>query len=1482
MSSSSSNTVVYKPIKNGELQQKLKEQREYPMWKTNIMIVLMANNMSELFNRLVTSNANVQLVVTPEEKRGQAIIYEFIWRNIDKSLHTNLGAHLVASIGEVKPLWNLIIDRFESKTTANLYIVEEEFNNLKWDPIKQTIDDYEAVIVNLSNQIKNLGGQEPSDSRKLLALVKGLPDSYESIANNILTTQTKFNEAVAALRIMEKTRAVKREKDKMIEKQHEDLHSHLVKQSSNNHIKRWCDVCDKDNHNTKDCYRVKAMKSQRQNRGDKNSPRKDKDHKKADLQDVKCHNCGGIGHYANKCSSVKRATKGNNKEKTLHTEEGNDSEEGQNSDTESEPKKGHMTATNNSSKTDSVVEFKFDTGANTHCTFNKSLLRNVVELKKPVKITTQGKEPMEVSVIGEVQLKFGNQELILKDVRYHPEFTENLFSWSAFHKHNDIDLKNIISEYDDDYWSFSRKDNSMVFLKMELKGGLYTIVDGSMEALLGDRALISRENLRSAKKIEVPEPTQEQSISVVDNSTSSTEKQAVIDTHQLFGHMSNKQINKIINNKAMKGIEDAKLPVLKDNSVCSECMIGKGTRNPFKKHSEHDSANCSGERLYNDTSGPIEVVDKDEAYGMRRGKYLSLIVDEFSRLCNGRLVMTKDGATKHVKEFIPQAEKQTSNKVRFFHSDGGGEYINDELKQFLKSRGIQSEVTCSYTPQHNGVAERANRTIWETALTIVAAARLDKKKYLGEALHHAVYLWNCTVRDDEEKSRNELWNGTKVAFNKIHPFGCDAYATIPKELRKKTDDKVYKCIYLGNDEDHIGGYRCLDVENKKLIISRDVKFNDYSFTFGRSVEGGAADIEKKAIEQMESKSLIEMNRVMLDSNKPPSNSQSTISKNKNQRQSTERRSSRQRQQTQRYGRTDANDYYYEDIAQVNYVSSVFKAMEMLSNNELANEPLTYQEAIHSDECEEWVKANKSELNSLEKNDTWELVNVPHDTHTIKCKWVYKKKPDLQGNVARYKARLVAKGFTQIYGVDYKETYAPVGKIKSLLMLLSLANQLGYELNHLDVETAFLNAKVEEEILMDIPEGYHIENAKMKELLKKNPKGKIVLKLLKSIYGIKQAPHNWNELLNKSLTEKLNFTRLKSDSCIYVKKSKSGKLMFIFVWVDDMLGIYSPDDKVEWSELKSQLMSDYKIKDMGDVQMILGMRVTRDRENEIIRIDQGLYIDKILKKFSMQDCKPVSTPETTVSLSEIISNEMNESDIEYMKTVPYREAIGALLYAAICTRPDIAHAVNQVSQYQINPTPTHWMAVKRIMRYLKSCPNLGLEFKGSDKSNLQLQCYCDANWAQDRFDRRSVGGYLVRLNKDVISWQVRKQSIVALSSTEAEYMQMTQAAKEIKWFINLFSELQHIGQSQYYVPHIDMLCDNQSAIELSKNDIYHDRTKHIDLRYHFIRECVQQQLFNVHYVPTAEQQADIFTKGLQKQLFTKFRNMIMCNNDESKE
>ena len=282
----------------------------------------------------------------------------------------------------------------------------------------------------------------------------------------------------------------------------------------------------------------------------------------------------------------------------------------------------------------------------------------------------------------------------------------------------------------------------------------------------------------------------------------------------------------------------------------------------------------------------------------------------------------------------------------------------------------------------------------------------------------------------------------------------------------------------------------------------------------------------------------------------------------------------------------------------------------------ADMPETYNEAMNSDESKHWKIAIEQEIESMNENDVFQYVKrstLPADVNIMDYRWIFRVKLNSSGNVARYKARLVAKGFTQKEGIDYNETFAPVVKYKSLRIIIALANMLNYELKQMDVITAFLNAKLDEDVYMHVPEGFKYSDGD-------------VLKLKKSLYGTKQAPHMWNDDLNTFIVS-IGFTRLSSDTCVYVKRTSSGNVIIISIFVDDIVSAYASVDEPEWLEVKKLFLSKYKMKDLGDISWILGMKLTRDRAKGVLSLDQSLYLNKVLARFSMVDCKPVATPES---------------------------------------------------------------------------------------------------------------------------------------------------------------------------------------------------------------------------------------------------------------
>lgn len=356
------------------------------------------------------------------------------------------------------------------------------------------------------------------------------------------------------------------------------------------------------------------------------------------------------------------------------------------------------------------------------------------------------------------------------------------------------------------------------------------------------------------------------------------------------------------------------------------------------------------------------------------------------------------------------------------------------------------------------------------------------------------------------------------------------------------------------------------------------------------------------------------------------------------------------------------------------------------------------------------------------------------------------------------------------------------------------------------------------------------------------KGK-VLKLKKALYGLKQASMVWNHKLDAALLT-YGLRRSKLDPCIYYHINGE-RMTFLALYVDDML-LFSNDEKYQ-GELKSKLMSDFKMKFLGKAKQCLGMRITRNDGN--IYLDQENYIDGMLRRYNMENCNPISTP---MDMNQKLCKEVKID--KSMENVPYQQAIGSLLFAAQCTRPDICQAVNYLSRFNNNPNQSHWKAVKRVFRYLKGTRAIKLKFTAT--GNKDIITYSDSDWANDVEERRSVTGYVNILQEAAISWNSKRQPTVALSTTEAEYMALSASTQEVVWLRELSNEL----DMSFNINHpTKIFCDNQSAVHLASNDAYHPRSKHIDIRHHFVREKKKQNTVEFCGVSTDMMLADFFTK-----------------------
>jgi len=507
----------------------------------------------------------------------------------------------------------------------------------------------------------------------------------------------------------------------------------------------------------------------------------------------------------------------------------------------------------------------------------------------------------------------------------------------------------------------------------------------------------------------------------------------------------------------------------------------------------------------------------------------------------------------------------------------------------------------------------------------------------------------------------------------------------------------------------------------------------------------------------------------------------------------------------------------------------------------STDPLTLHQALSSPNADSWSAACKQELHMLEKLHTWDLVELPPGHNLVDNKWVFKHKAD-----GRFKARLVAKGFTQRHGVDYNETFSPVARFESLRLLLAAAALEDWEVHSMDVKSAFLHGDLHEDIYMAQPHGF----------VTPGQEGK-VCKLNKALYGLKQASREWNLKIHQALLAH-GFKRTLSDSGVYILL-KIGTTLIVVLYVDDITILGSRLQDV--LDCKTFLASQFEMTDLGETTSYLGLHISRDRKKRLLHIDQEAYISDLLHRFGMSDCNPALTP--LPSGADLVQYDAKASSSE---RGAYQQLIGSLLYAMVVSRPDISFAVTKLAQFSSNPSPLHYNLAKHVLRYLKGTAAYQLTYDGG--SGMGLIGFSDSDWAGDKDDRKSMCGHVFLLAGAAISWASRKQDVVALSSTEAEYISLSLAAVQAKWLRTLLSEL-------YLSPTLPTILygDNKGSIDIANNPIIGRGTKHIDIRFHFIRQCLADSIISLHRLPSAHITADTLTKSLPLSSFHIHRSCL---------
>jgi len=909
--------------------------------------------------------------------------------------------------------------------------------------------------------------------------------------------------------------------------------------------------------------------------------------------------------------------------------------------------------------------------------------------------------------------------------------------------------------------------------------------------------------------------------------------------HERLSHINIGYLRDTIKKNAATGIQ---LSELNQEFPCHNCQVGKATRKPFPTV-ERSSNVKPGEIIHADLSGKMPVAS------LGGTQYFLLLKDEATGFRSVYFLKYKHETEAKIKLFIPFMKTQTGNSMKIFKSDNGTEFVNTSLNQYFLSLGIIHQTTAPFCPETNGQAEREMRTLKDTARSMMSTSQ--SPEYLwAEAIACTVYVHNRILnKQSQEITAYEWIFKKKPDLTHVRIFGCKAYAHIPKEKRRVWDPKAKLHLLVGYDCNS-KKYRLYDPESKGVISARNVSFMESEFATQTKEEANDADYVTQGGFNSESES----EESQID---PPEQEDECVD---------------EIETTESIGSTDAEANAtqqdtlvlqvgnFETPLSSNGTTSIIVPRRLRDRSKLktpnrlqshhamlCDEPRSYSEALSSQDKHSWIQAMNDEIQSLTDKGTFIIVPRPSATKILDGRWLYKIKRAADGSLERYKARFVIKGYKQEYGLDYGETFAPVCRYESIRLLLAIAAAKRLVIKQFDVKTAFLNGDLEEAIYMTQPEGYTDGELNNVWLLKK------------SLYGLKQAPRCWSKKINEFLGA-LGFCNSKSDPSVFIAHHDN-EVIYLILYVDDGLAISSNENVL--TDLLKKIGQKFEIK-VTPLTQFVGIQIDQNKTTGILSLRQQTSIEDLLLKFNMTDCKPASVPmQPNLNLLPAETSDEN---------LPYRELIGSLLFIARTTRPDISYAVNKMAQFTAGYNETHWKCAKGILRYLKG--TLGFEIQFKPNNEIILKGFTDSDYAGSHHDRKSTTGFIYMLNGAPVSWNSQKQPVVAVSSTEAEYVALAAGAKEAVWIRQFLEEL---GEKQD--DPTDLFVDNTSAIKLAHNPEFHQRSKHIDVRFHFTRSLIEQEKIQVSFVSTLEQAADILTKPLQKTKQEEMRALIGLKNKD---
>ncbi|CAI7932306.1 unnamed protein product [Closterium sp. NIES-54] len=887
------------------------------------------------------------------------------------------------------------------------------------------------------------------------------------------------------------------------------------------------------------------------------------------------------------------------------------------------------------------------------------------------------------------------------------------------------------------------------------------------------------------------------------------------------------------------------------------------------------------------------------------------MVDDYTRLTwSFPLAKKSDAARVIIEGWLPMVERVSGKRVKAIRSDRGGEFLGAEFRSWLKRHGIKQQLTKAYTPQSNGVAERANRTIIEGRRTILLDSGLPLR-FWPFAIRHATVIKNRVLAHvgGQHWVPMEKWSGKKPLVDMLRVFGCMGLVHVPKEKRDKLQAAAVWAVHLGLARGS-KGWLMWDPKSNTIFTTRDAKFTEglmfkewsergrSKVTIPLGIEVGTNDPLLIPIELSSSSELTEVSHDLGGAQGEAADVEEVLQQGEApiaERGDTEeevqqptpspklppRRTTQGKRDAARGGAKEGEakerpkraahprDFLkYERlgvpkallIQEEEYEEEKGAEGEMEQiccfGVNLPHEPASMEEALAGDDREAWLASREDEFESHMENETWTLTNLPSGRKALDCMWVLRVKTDAEGRLERRKTRLVIKGFQQRERIDFQEVFAPVAKAPTLRLLLAAAAICGWKVEQMDVKTAFLYGVVDEEIYMKQPEGYDDGSGR-------------VCRLKKAIYGLKQAPRCSYARLVEAL-EALGFKVSGCDESLFMTEGEEEKV-FLLVYVDDIL-LFSPSlERIK--EVQGKLKETFQCKALGPVGYCLGLHVERDEVKGWLRLHQHKYLAAMGEKYGLEQGRSVKNP--LPSGFQLHLDEEEGEVLEYELQRRFQSMVGSLMYALVNTRPDIAFSVSQLARVVSRPLQEHVDAAERLVRYCMATSRVGLQYsvhgqlkqKGVEevstkigaparRGHLYLLCFTDATWASDISDATSHGGYICCVGGSPLSWKSKKQGEIAHSSTESEYMALFHGVKEVVWMRRLLDEL---GQEQEGPTPV--FCDSQGAIAMARNAVLHGLNKHMHIKWHWVRKEVKKGTISLHYIITTKQPADFLTKRL---------------------